>query len=120
MKKHEAHAICRRYKNYWCTMRMRDGRVYTGVIDDVDHDHVYLLVPRDDWMRESPEKSKKDQRQFYDYGYGYGYPSYYPESPYYGGYYPYPPYPYYPRRRFRRIALPLAFLTGIALGRRFF
>jgi len=120
MKTHEAHAICRKYKNYWCTMRMRDGRVYSGVIDDVDRDHVYLLVPREDWMRKSSEKGKKEQRQFYDYGYGY--PYYYPESPFYGGYYypsPYP-YPYFPRRRFRRIALPLAFLTGIALGRRAF
>lgn len=108
MRKHQAYSLCRQYMYRYVQLTTKDGRTHHGYIENVDSDKVYLAIPKSSGMREG-------ERQFYpDYLYpGYGY---YPDYPYY----PYPDYPYYPyfpyRRRFRRIAIPLSFLTGVALG----
>lgn len=129
MHKQQAYHLCRQYMHRYVIITTKDGRKHDGFIENVDGDNVYLAVPRGGMRGTgSPSHSKdKEGRQFidpygypgyYGYGpipdYGYGYSSY-PYPGYYGGYYPYPPR----RRRFRRLALPLSFLTGVALGRLF-
>lgn len=110
MRKHQAYSLCRQLLYRFVQLTTKDGRTYRGYIENVDRDSVYLAIPREGGMREG------DRQVYPDFLYpGYGYPSYYPypEFPYY----PYPDYPYYPRRRrLRRLAIPLSFLTGVALG----
>lgn len=120
MHKHQAFSLCQNYVNQHVELTTKDGKVYRGFIESVDYDHVYLAVPRNSPQRQMEESRSGGDRQFglgYP-GYGYGYPPYG-----YGYDYAYPSYDIgpglYPRRRFRRLAIPLAFLGGIALSRVF-
>lgn len=123
MHKRQAYSMCRQYVNQHVKVTTKDGKMYEGYIENVDQDHVYLAVPRNANDRDKGDSTSGGERQFgfgfpgyygypygyppYGYGYGYGYPSYDIESG------------LYPRRRFRRFAIPLAFLGGIALSRVF-
>jgi hypothetical protein len=125
MHKRKAYALCHQHLYRYVHIRTSEGRIYDGIIDSVDDDFVYLAVPRSGYRQAAPTKSKEqDNRQYADpYAYG-SYPGYQPYMYGYPGYQPaYPPYnpaPYpRPHRRFRRVAVPLAFITGVALGRVF-
>lgn len=37
--------MCKKYHHYLMMMEGSDGRIYEGIIDGVDDEHVYLLVP---------------------------------------------------------------------------
>ena len=127
MHKHQAFSLCRQYINQHVQLTNKDGKVYKGFIENVDQDTVYLAVPKSQNFRETEESSNGGNRQIFGYPggyYDYGYPSYG-----YGGYgygygYGYPSYDIgyglYPRRRFRRLGIPLAILGGIALSRLFY
>jgi hypothetical protein len=99
------HKFCRMHLKKYVEINMVDGRKYRGFIDRVGHKNVYLLVPTDPyWVRDA---EKDTNRQF-----GYPYPGY-PGYGYVPGYPSAGPYPF-PRRRYSRIALPLAFIAGLA------
>lgn len=63
---------CQKFMNYHVIGQMGDGSQVEGIIEDMDNDHVTMLVPEmvDDDMSESPES-----RVYGDFGYfggGYG------------------------------------------------
>lgn len=99
----EMYDYCNKHKYDMIGMEMKDGNVYEGIIETIESDAVYLLIPIGDL------EDTDDDRQFgfgYDYGYGPG-----------GGY-GYGGYGYgYPRRfrRFRRYRFPFG-----GIGRFFF
>jgi hypothetical protein len=93
MQKSEAQMLCRNHLHRYVRIHTADGRIVDGIIENVDDDHVYLAVPIG--------PGEVDMR-FYN--------PFYP--PYYSPGYFYPPYP---RRRFRRVVLPLAALIGLSL-----
>ncbi|KGX88186.1 hypothetical protein [Pontibacillus litoralis] len=81
---------CHQHMYYMVIIEMNDGKQYEGIIEDMDDNHVYMLMPAGD---EEEEMEGSQNRQF---GYGYGY------GPGWG-------YGYgYPRRfrRFRRYRFP--------------
>lgn len=90
--KHQMYMLCQQYMHQPVMLQTHDHQVYQGIIEGVDSDHVYLLIPI--------HMNREDSRQF-------GYSPYYP--PYYYPYYP------YPRPGFQRLILPLAALTAISL-----
>ncbi|MEC0135604.1 hypothetical protein P4H94_01655 [Paenibacillus macerans] len=100
--------MCRKYHHHFMHLEGTDGRVYEGIIDGIDDDHVYLLVPIGE--------TDGDDRAFGGYPFGtFGYGGF----PYGGfGGYPFYGYPFYgyPRRFRRFIRRPFPFF-GL---RRFF
>ncbi|MFC2949876.1 hypothetical protein [Virgibacillus sediminis] len=96
--------FCRRYQHHLVRGEGTDGRTYDGIIESMDNENVYMLMPDgdNDW-----DDYDDMDRQFYGYPeYDYGYPGYDYGFPSYG----------YPRRfrRFRRRRFPFFFF------RRFF
>jgi hypothetical protein len=91
MQVHAAHALCVEHMNKMVRVQMNDGAVYVGVIEKVDHEHVFLACP--------VQGEERDDARFFPYP-GYG-PGFWP------GYGPYP--------RFRRFGLPLAGLAALSL-----
>lgn len=69
------HDFCKRYHYHLVQFETTDGHTYEGIIDGVEDDGVYMLVPAGNMEREDQEKN---ERQFYGYGgyspYGYGFP----------------------------------------------
>ncbi|MDA3128579.1 hypothetical protein ACFPTR_07635 [Aliibacillus thermotolerans] len=114
--------VCKDHIGQYVSLQTVNQEEITGYIEDVDEEHVYMIVPDygEDMMGHYYH-SMGNMRRPYGYGGrpggwwgnpGYGGP-WYGGSPwygggYYGGYYP------RPRPGFRRIALPLAALTAIA------
>ncbi|MNW03236.1 hypothetical protein D3C71_1991420 [compost metagenome] len=88
MQIHEAHALCQAHMNKFVRIQMQDGAVYEGVVEKVDHEHVFIACP----MR--AEEGAADSRYF-PYG-GWG-------------------GPWNPGFGYRRFALPLLGLTTLAL-----
>lgn len=88
--------ICVQYLHHYVRVKMEDGKEYEGLIEHVDGDHLYLLLPERSeglMMGQDQGLGTLEERQFYP---GYGYP-----------------YPFYPG--YRRFILPLAALTALAL-----
>ncbi|MDQ0205304.1 hypothetical protein [Alkalicoccobacillus murimartini] len=107
-------SMCEQYINQAIKMHA-NGVDYEGVIETVDDDHVYVMVPVDEQgqfmsMYEVMAGMNQEQEQMMTSGQSrYGYPY----QPYYPGY-----YPYYPRPRpygWRRLIFPLAALTALAI-----
>ncbi|TSB45800.1 hypothetical protein [Alkalicoccobacillus porphyridii] len=106
--------MCEQYTNQAVTMQA-NGMNYEGVIESVDDNHVYLMVPVDEQgqlmsMYEVMAGMNQGNEQMMSQGQSrYGYPY----QPYYPGY-----YPYYPRPRpygWRRFFFPLVALTALAV-----
>jgi hypothetical protein len=99
MSHQEVHAICIKHMYRYVSVTMTDGKVYDGIVENVDDENLYLAVP-------TGGMDLEQMRAFVPYPYPY---------PYYG--YPYPyPYAYpYGRRRFVRQILPLAGLLALSL-----
>lgn len=66
--------MCKKYHHHLMQMEGTDGRMYEGIIDGMDDDHVYLLVPVGD-MDDRAFGSPYGGHPYYGgFGYGYGYP----------------------------------------------
>lgn len=108
---------CEQHVNQPVQLQMNGHENYQGVIEHVDDQYVYLLVPTDEngqYMDVKEAMMEWNNQQWGNTPHGYDqrngdqrfYP-YYP-SPYY--------YPYYrPRPIWRRFVLPLALLTAFAV-----
>ncbi|QHE51020.1 hypothetical protein [Pontibacillus sp. HMF3514] len=92
------------YKHYFIILEMKDGQQYEGIVEDIDAENVYVLMP----VGDEDDDESPDQRQW-GYGGGFG-PGYGWGGGYGGGY-------GYPRRfrRFRRYRFPF-----FGIGRWFF
>ncbi len=102
---------CKKHLHKHVNCQMMDGNVYEGYLEHVDKQNIYLIVevsytqqPNPTQQHNSLKGKQNDssytmnqQRQYYGYGYGYPYP------------YPRPGF------GFRRLILPLAFLTALSL-----
>lgn len=107
--------MCEQHINQAVTMQA-NGMNYEGVVEMVDDNHVYMMVPVDEQgqfmsMYEvmAGMQQEQQQQQMMNGQERYGYPY----QPYYPGY-----YPYYPRPRpygWRRLVFPLAALTALAI-----
>ncbi len=107
--------MCEQHMNQAVTMQA-NGMNYEGVVEMVDDNHVYMMVPVDEQgqfmsMYEvmAGMQQEQQQQQMMNGQERYGYPY----QPYYPGY-----YPYYPRPRpygWRRLVFPLAALTALAI-----
>ncbi|WLR51641.1 hypothetical protein LC040_01690 [Bacillus tianshenii] len=98
-------------------VQMNDGTMYEGIIEDVDRDYVYMLVPSGEMKPENRELAEEelveeDTRQF---GLG-GFPFGAGGLGGFGGYSGYGGYPFgrYPRRfrRFRHYRFPFYGIGG--------
>ncbi len=89
--------LCKQHRWQYVQLMTNDGMVYEGMIENVDRDHVYLLVPMDEMRSEDDMSDDYDQssdtRQFFP-GFGFG--------------------GFGRRRRFRRILIPLIFLAALS------
>lgn len=106
--KQHMYSLCQQYKHKPVQIQTADQQVFHGIIEEVDDDNVYLIIPegQSGWMGMAMDQN---MRQF---GYNpYSPYSSYPFSPYS---YSYSYYPYYPSP-FRRVILPLAALAAISL-----
>lgn len=104
--------LCKKHIHRYVLIQTTDNQTIDGIIENVDENYVYLAIP----TGEASEPVRDSEERIFGggiggYGYpGYGFPGYgYPGA--YGGY----PYYYRPRRRFSRLVLPLAFVTGLSL-----
>lgn len=142
MQKEEAIQLCRKHLHRYVMVQTRDGMAYDGIVENVDEENVYLAVPVAEQANAYPEhvnaypghaNAYPGQANVYPehagvlpaammdgrpdgaaFGYGYpgfGYPGYGFGFPGYG----FPGYGYFPRRRFRRLILPLTLLAGLSL-----
>ncbi|WP_100371911.1 hypothetical protein [Bacillus sp. FJAT-45037] len=114
----EMQMLCEQYMNQAVHTQLNGQPGYNGVVEYVDNEHLYLMVPVDDngqymdmayMMNEMNGMQPFEQMQ----------PSmdrqYYPYYPYYQQPFYYPYYGYGRPRRWNRLILPLAALTAIAL-----
>ncbi len=127
---HQMKMQCQQYMNQPVHLQVNGQSGYSGIIEHVDDENVYVMVPTDEhgqyedigqvmmemnsygYMNEQ-QTQKPSQDMMRD-----GIDQRYPYFPYYPYYQPYPYYPYYPYprpRRWSRLILPLAALTAIAL-----
>lgn len=86
----DLHDECQSYLYYHITLKMKDGNMFDGIIENVDADHITILVGEDVMGLENENKSNQ-QRQYQDRR---------------------------PRRRFRRFRrqnLPINSLAALAL-----
>lgn len=98
--------LCKNHLHAYVLAEMVDGTAIDGIITGLDDENVYFAIPIDH-QDEQIHHSNLSQRQFGGgYGYGYG------PGPGFG--YGYPAYGY-PRRRFRRLILPLTALAALSL-----
>ncbi|SDQ88310.1 hypothetical protein [Virgibacillus salinus] len=106
----QMYELCKNHMHSYVLVEMNDGTKVDGIITGLDDEYVYVAVPigQGDEQHANAYPSDQQQRQFGfgypGYGYGVGYPGY--------GY----GYGFgYPRRRFRRLILPLAALTALSV-----
>ncbi len=104
--------LCKSHMHRYVLVQTTDQQTFDGIVENVDHQNLYLAVPTGGEM-EREEESDERLLGGVGYGAGFGYPGY--GFPGYG--FPGYGYPYYPRprRRFRRLVLPLAALTALTL-----
>ncbi|WP_163972037.1 hypothetical protein [Oceanobacillus halotolerans] len=97
--------LCKSHMHSYVLIETVDGNSVDGIITGLDDENVYMAVPLEPHEQQMAPAVGFAGRQFYGYpGYG-GYPGY----PGFGG------YPGYggPRRRFRRLILPLTALAAL-------
>ncbi|WNF37553.1 hypothetical protein RJD24_03570 [Bacillaceae bacterium IKA-2] len=110
--------ICKNHLHRYVLVQTVDQQSYDGIVENVDETNLYLAVPEG----EALERDHSNEERLLGgvgfgpglgYGGGFGYPGIGPPGYGYPGY----GYPYYPRprRRFRRLVLPLAALTALTL-----
>ncbi|WP_042149034.1 hypothetical protein [Paucisalibacillus sp. EB02] len=105
MKHKHMYDLCKSHMHSYVLAELEDGSNFDGIITGLDEEYVYFAVPIDNEVTSQMMPSMSDQRQFGWYGYG-GYPGYgFPGYGFYG----------YPRRRFRRLVLPLAALAALSV-----
>ncbi|GGA73913.1 hypothetical protein [Ornithinibacillus halotolerans] len=113
MAKHkQMYDLCKSHMHSYVLAELEDGSKFDGIITGLDDEYVYFAVPLEqDVSTQTMPYMDNEQRQFGWYGgFGYGYPGYgFPGYGYGFG------YPYGPRRRFRRLVLPLAALTALSV-----
>lgn len=114
--------ICKSHLYRYVLVQTTDQQSYDGIVENVDETNLYLAVPEGEVEGAAVNEERLLGGLGYGpglgYGAGYGYPGYGPGLGYGAGYgYPGYGYPYYPRprRRFRRLILPLAGLTALSL-----
>lgn len=98
--------LCEQYMHQPVQVQTNDHQVYHGIIEGVDDENVYLLIPNGMGMTRGD-----GTRQF---GYNYYNPYYNYYNPYYYNYPYYPNYSYYPYS-LDRLILPLTALAAISL-----
>lgn len=102
--------LCKQHMHSYVLAETHDGSKLDGIITGLDDEYVYMAIPLEHHESQGAmmPNNYNHERQF-----GYGYPGY--------GYsgYGYPGYGYegygYPKRRFRRLVLPLAALTALSI-----
>jgi small nuclear ribonucleoprotein (snRNP)-like protein len=99
--------VCAQHMNKRVKAELADGKVYEGIIENVDDQNVYLIIEININFTRNEEVEEEEDRAW-----GYGYPPYY-----YGYGYPHYGYPYYgyPGYGYGRLILPLAALTALSL-----
>ncbi|KGX93007.1 hypothetical protein N781_14140 [Pontibacillus halophilus JSM 076056 = DSM 19796] len=65
---HDKKDFCKKHMYYFVVIETNDGQTLEGIIDDMDSENVYLLMP----VGEDEEGDR--QYGYGGYGYGYGYP----------------------------------------------
>lgn len=133
---HQKHMydLCKNHMHSYVLAELEDGTKFDGIITGLDEEYVYFAVPIDNeptaqmmqndpsqmmqsvptqMMQNDPSQMMQNMgelRQFGWYGYG-GFPPYGFGFPGFG----FPGYGFGPRRRFRRLVLPLAALTALSV-----
>ncbi|WP_096270303.1 hypothetical protein [Paucisalibacillus globulus] len=103
MKHKHMYDLCKTHMHSYVLAELEDGTNFDGIITGLDEEYVYFAVPIENEVNSQMMPNMNEQRQFGWYGYGYpgfGYPGY--------GYFG-------PRRRFRRLVLPLAALAALSV-----
>src|SRR5690625_5300494 len=102
-KKTESNSIyelCKDHMHAYVLAEMVDGTTIDGIITGLDEEYVYFAVPID-YQDDPFHHSDFTQRQFWGGYPGYGYPGF--------------GYSGHPRRRFRRLILPLTALAALSI-----
>ena len=100
--------LCKEHMHSYVLAELVDGTKVDGIITGLDHEYVYMAVPLEPHEQQHEHAYQHDSTAHQRYGYpGYG-PGFGPGPGYGYGYYG------YPRRRFRRLVLPLAALVTLA------
>ncbi|WP_010093626.1 hypothetical protein [Ornithinibacillus scapharcae] len=117
---HQKHMydLCKNHMHSYVLAELEDGTNFDGIITGLDEEYVYFAVPIDNetpsqMMQNDPSQMMQNMgelRQFGWYGFG-GFPPYGYGFPGFG----FPGYGFGPRRRFRRLVLPLAALTALSV-----
>lgn len=93
--------LCKQHLHAYVLVETKDGMTFDGIMTGLDDENVYFAVPIEPYERDQI-------RNIYSPPYAGPYGGF--DHPYYG----YPGYGY-PGRRFRRLVIPLAALTTLAL-----
>ncbi|NEU31498.1 hypothetical protein GN156_12060 [bacterium LRH843] len=106
---------CEQYLNQPVQVQVNGQSGYSGILEYVDDENVYLMVPVDENGQyiELEQMMNQSEQQMMRQGTGERYP-YYPYNPYYYQPYPYYPYPYARPFGWNRLILPLVALTALA------
>jgi|SRR5699024_8714416 len=99
-ERNSMYELCKDHMHAYVLAEMVDGTAIDGIITGLDEENVYFAVPID-YSEESFQPTDSSYRQFggwYGPGPGFGYPGY-----------------GYPRRRFRRLILPLTALAALSI-----
>ncbi|MCE5167775.1 hypothetical protein LQV63_00380 [Paenibacillus profundus] len=113
VQKESMHELCHKHMHRYVKVQTMDGCVYQGVIECVDHEHLYLAVPMAGCSVPYMTPSAAPYGYYPYAGTPYALPPYVDTA--YSGYYPGYYYPYGYGRRFNQLVLPLAVLIALAL-----
>ncbi|KAB8129518.1 hypothetical protein F9U64_14970 [Gracilibacillus oryzae] len=100
-QKEDMKKLCEQYQNYYVVGELMNGEKIEGIIQNVDHEGVTMLIPENIEVENSERQfgygygyPRRFYRRYYPYRYPLGllsglllYPFLFPQSPYYPGYY---------------------------------